>query len=330
MSALNSTHPTMLDIKQALDPNGSVAQLINLLWQQNQILDDMVFMPCNDGTRHKTTVVTGIPEPTWRKMYGFVQPSKGQRRQIADSCGMLEAYGSVDKALADMYDDAGAFRLQEDSMHIEGMNNEVAATIFYGNEGTAPEEFTGLSPRFNSLSAENGENIIDCGGTGTDNNSIWLAVWGPQTGHMIYPKGSTGGLSVKDLQEQTETDSTGGKRQVYTTHYKWDVGMTIRDWRYFVRLANIDKSLLSAAYTTGADLCDKMMSAMPLIPNLSVGRAAWYMSRNTASFLGRQMLTKVAGSTLTTEMLDGRLIMKYSGIPIRICDALAGDEARVV
>jgi hypothetical protein len=60
---------------------------------------------------------------------------------------MMEDYSEVDKALVEMAGNPAAFRLQEDRPHIEGMNQEFASTLFYGDESTAPEEFTGLSAR---------------------------------------------------------------------------------------------------------------------------------------------------------------------------------------
>ena len=56
----------------------------------------------NLETGNKTTVRTGLPTPTWRKLYGGIQPAKSTTAQVQDSCGMLEAYAEIDKALADL------------------------------------------------------------------------------------------------------------------------------------------------------------------------------------------------------------------------------------
>ena len=106
---------------------------------------------------------TGIPAPTWRKLYGGVAPNKATSVQVTNNTGMLEAYAEVDKALADLAGNAAAFRLQEDRAHIEGISQEIADTLFYGNETTEPEAFTGFAPYYNSLSAANGENIVNGG-----------------------------------------------------------------------------------------------------------------------------------------------------------------------
>ena len=203
MAALSVTHPTLLDWSKRLDPGGKVDTIVELLGQSNEILDDMVFQEANGVTGHKTTVRTGLPAPTWRKLYGGVQPTKSTTAQITDSMGMLEAYAEVDKALADLNGNTNEFRLSEDRAHIEGMSQEMADTLFYGNEGTEPEAFTGLAPRYNSLSAGNAENIIVGGSNDTDNSSIWLVGWGPNTVFGTFPKGSKAGIQVTDKGQVT-------------------------------------------------------------------------------------------------------------------------------
>ena len=338
MAALATNNPTLLDLANRTDPNGNIATIVEILNQQNEILDDMTWIEGNLPTGHKTSIRSGLPAPTWRKLYGGVQPNKSRVVQVTDTTGMLEAYAEVDKALADLNGNTAEWRLSEDKPFIEGMNQEVASTLFFGNEKTEPEAFTGFAPRFNSLSAENGQNIIDAGGTGTDNASIYLVVWGENTVHGIVPKGSKAGLQVEDKGQVTieNADGNGGRMEAYRTHYRWDCGLTVRDWRYVVRIANIDRSNLSAVYTNGAftnssaNLPDLMFQAMEYIPNLSMGRAAFYMDRRIRTTVRRQVAASTQGSTLEIENVGGKVITTFQGIPLRRVDALAADEARIV
>lgn len=334
MSALATTHPTLLDLARASDPDGRIAPVVELLNETNEMLQDIVWQEGNLPTGHTTTVRTGIPDPTWRKMYGGVQPTKSTRAKITDSCGMLENYAEVDKALADLNGNTGAFRTSEEKAIIEGFAQEVSRAFFYESEATNPERITGFAPRFNDTTAPNGDNII-LGGSApgqTDNASIWLIVWGLDTVMGITPKGSKTGLQVRDLGEVTieNIDGSNGRMQAYRSHYRWDVGLSVRDWRYVVRIPNIDKSLLTADLTTGASLTNLMDDAIERIPSLSAGRAAFYMNRTIRSYLTKQLKNAVKNSTLTMEQVQGRPVMMYSGIPIRRVDQLAADEARVV
>lgn len=333
MAALGVNNPTLLDLAKTLDPNGQIAAVVEILNLTNEILQDMSWVEGNLPTGHRTTVRAGIPAPTWRKMYGGVQPNKGTTAQVTDNTGMLEAYAEVDKALADLNGNSRDFRLLEDRAHIEGMNQTMATTLFYGNEGTQPEAFTGLAPRYNSLSALNAENIIPGGAAGgqTDLTSIWLVVWGPNTVHGIIPKGSTAGLKVEDKGQVTieNVDGAGGRMEAYRTHYRWDAGLTVRDWRYIVRIPNIDKSTTLADASSGAKLADLMFQAMELVPNLQMGRPVFYMSRYMRTRVRQQMSARVVNSTLTIDQVGGVPVYSFQGVPIRRVDALAADEAVV-
>lgn len=329
-----TTHPTLVDLVKRQAPDGSIDAIAELLTETNEILEDMVWVQGNLQTGHRTTVRTGLPTPTWRKLYGGVQPTKSTTAQITDNCGMLEAYAEVDKALADLNGNTAEWRLSEEAPHIEGMNQEMVDTLFYGNEGTEPEAFTGFSPRFNDLSAENADNIVDGAGTGSDNGSIWLVCWGPNSVHGIVPKGSVGGLQMEDKGQVTieDADGSGGRMEAYRTHYRWDCGVTVRDWRYIVRICNIDKSALTADAATGANIPDLMFEAMELLPHMSIAKASrpvFYMNRVVLTKLRQQSANGVSSSTLTFQDLGGIPVTSFHGIPIKRCDALAGDEARV-
>lgn len=332
MAALSSNNPTLLDLAKVTDPNGQIATVVEILNEVNEILPEMTWIEGNLPTGHRTTIRSGIPTPTWRRLGYGVQPNKSTTVQVTDSTGMLEAYAEVDKALADLNGNTAAFRLQEARPHIEGMNQEIARTIFYGNEGTLPESFTGLSPRYGAIAGQAiGENIIDGGGTGSDNTSIWLLVWSPNTMHGIVPKGSVAGLQVTDKGQITIENATGSgdRMEAYRQHFRWDAGFTVRDWRYGVRIANIAKSALVRDGATGAFLPDLMHQAMEQIPNLGAGRPVFYMSRATRSFVRRQLSAGTKTSTLEIDNVGGNMLMSWQGIPLRRVDALAADETQV-
>jgi hypothetical protein len=331
-NTLSATNPTLLDFEKRLDPNGQVATVVEMLQQTNEVILDMTFIEGNLTTGHRTTIRTGLPTPTWRKLYGGVQPGKSTTAQITDNTGMLEAYAEVDKALADLNGNTQAFRLSEDAAYIEGMNIEFARCLFYGNEGTQPEAFTGFAPRFNAISgAQNGGNVLSGGGAGSTNTSVWLVVWSPLTAHGIIPKGSVAGLKIEDKGQVTieNVDGTGGRMEAYRTHYRWDLGLTVRDWRYVVRIANIDVTTLTKNAGTGADLIDLMAQAIELLPSQNIGRAVFYCNRTIKSFLRRQIANKIAAGQLTMEQVAGKHVLTFDGIPVRRCDALISTEATV-
>lgn len=332
MATLSVKYPTLLDVAKRTDPDGKIDRIVELLTTQNQVLEDMVWMEGNLPTGHRTTIRSGLPAPTWRKLYGGVQPAKSRTVQVTDGCGMLEAYAEVDKALADLNGNTSEFRLSEESAHIEGMNQEFAQTLFYGNETTEPEAFTGFSPRFNSQSAENGGNILTSAATpdGADNTSIWLVVWGPNTVHGIYPKGSKGGLQMTDKGQVTieNIDGASGRMEAYRSHYRWDAGLCVRDWRYVVRI-NFDLEDCIASGATGPVLDSMMRKAMRRVPSLAMGRPAFYANRDSLDAIDDQAANKGTLAFKTIEDAQGKLMNTFLGVPIRRCDAILSTEAGI-
>jgi hypothetical protein len=329
MAVLSTTNPTLADVAKRYDADGKIDTIVEMLAETNEVLEDMTFLEGNLPTGHRTTIRSGLPSSTWRKLNYGVQPSKSTTVQVTDTTGMLEAYAEVDKSLADLNGNTGAFRLSEDRAFLESMNQTMASTLFYGDTGTDPEKFMGLSARYSSTTAESGDNILLGGGSGADNTSVWLVCWGPNSIHGIYPKGSQAGLNHHDLGEVTLEDAANGKYQGYRTHYKWDVGMTVRDWRYAVRIPNIDISALTKdASGASANLVDLMVQAIELLPNTNLGRCVFYGNRTISSILRRQ-ITNTSNVRLSMDEVAGKRVMSFDGIPFRRNDALLKTEALV-
>ena len=328
MAAIGNTALTYTDWAKRYN-DGRISVIVELLSQTNEILDDMRWVEGNLPTGHRTSVRTGLPQGTWRQLNYGVQPTKSTTTQITDACGMLETYSEIDKALADLNGNSAEFRLSEDKAFLEGLSQQLAQTLFYGNTAATPEKFMGLAPRFNTASgsAAISQNVIDAGGTGADNTSIWLVVWADLTIHGIFPKGSKAGLQMRDLGEQTLNDINGNRFQGYRTHYKWDAGLTVRDWRYAVRIANIDVSDLSAV--TPPDLTKFMIKATHKVPSLKTGQPVFYMNRTGRQWLDIQAANK-DNVMLKISEFEGRPVREFLGIPIRTCDQILNTEPRVI
>lgn len=331
--ALGAGNLTLIDFAKRLDPDGKTATIVELLNQTNPILQDMQWIEGNLPTGHQTTVRTGLPSATWRLLNQGVAPSKSTSAQITEGIGMLEAWSEVDKDLADLNGNSASFRLSEAKAFIEAMNQEMASTLFYG-AASSPEEFVGLSARYSSLSASvaNSSHVINAGGAGSDNTSIWLSCWGDQSLHGIFPKGSKAGLIHEDLglvTVETTAGLPGARMRAYQDRFQWKCGIALKDWRYAVRIANIDVSNL-VAKTSAADLTDKMIKAMHRIPNLSMGKPVFYMNRTVFQELDIQRRDDVAaGGGITFDNVDGKPQYAFRGIPIRVTDAILETEAAV-
>lgn len=327
MALTGNTYLTLKD-KFAQKENGKIATtIIDLLSQSNVLLEDAVVRECNEGSTHKTTVRNGLPEVEFRKFYQGVSSSKGEYTQITDSTGMLEVYSQVDKSLADLEGDTQQFRMNEAQAFLESMNNTVQQNIFYGSKATNPAGFDGLSVRYNKISSNPesiGYRVLDGGGKGNTNTSIWFITWGDLHTHLLYPKGSQMGLVHTDKGAQTATDSNGNMYEVYRDHFKWDIGMTVRDFRSSARIANIDVTKLDSE--DAADLIKLMISAYHRIKRFSkTGTTVIYCNEIIETYLHFQAINK-SNVKLSVEECMGKPIVSFLGIPIKCVDQLRNDE----
>lgn len=332
MATLGATFVDLIDIYKQQDGRGQFVPVIEMLMEMNPMLDDAIAVECNKGTTHLHTVRSGLPDVTWGKLYQGIPNSKGKTSQVEDTTGFVEGLSTIDKRLLDLSTNEGAVRLSEAQAYLEAMSQEVATKLIYGNSASDPEEFMGLAPRFNSLAASNGNQIIDAGGTGSDNTSIWFVTWGDNQCNLLYPKGTQAGVEREDMGKQRVTDGSGNAYYAMEEKFTWHIGLAVKDWRYVSRIANIDVSDMAGGTVS---LYDFMRKAYYKLQNRRVagGNIAIYCNRDVLEAL--DALATNAGSTdsfvrLKTIEIEGKEITTYRGIPIRESDAIINTEARVV
>ena len=338
MGTLATTNLTLADWAKRTDPNGSVPVVAELLSQTNEILQDAVFKEGNLPTGERVVIRTELPTVYWRALNQGIPSSKSTTAQVVEACGMLEARSEVDKDLAMLNGNTAQFRLSEDTAFLEAMNQTQASTMFYGNPSTEPKSFLGLAGRYSSLSGGNLTNILDAGGSGSDNTSVFLVCWGDNTVYCPFPKGSKAGLIHEDLGEQTVFNSDT-RMQAYATRYQWKNGLVVKDWRYVVRICNIDVSDLIAQTGTqeaadSTNIIRMMARAVYRIPNMAMGRCAFYMNRTVHSGLALAAMDKTSAVLRINEGLtqfgQPHSWLSFLGVPLRKVDSLLNSESRVV
>jgi hypothetical protein len=347
MAIIGTTALTYADWAKRLEDNYKIAAIIELLSQTNEILDDMLVVEGNLPTGHKTTVRTGLPQATWRLLNQGVPNAKSTTAQIVDTCGNLETYSVIDKDIADLNGNTAEFRLSESRAFLEGMSQQVAATLIYGNQFVNPERFTGFAPRYSTkttASSQTAVNVLDGGGTAGTNTSVWIGTWGTDTMHATFPKGKMTGLQQRDMGEWPVQDAAGNTFQAYREHFKWEIGFVQRDWRYMVRVANIDVTQLTGV--SAANLINLLVRGLYRLPTAPVsattlqtsdspavradmGRTVIYCNRILRTYLDLQAMNKT-NVLLRIEEFNGKPITTFRGIPVRTVDAILSNEAQVV
>jgi hypothetical protein len=326
-STVGATLPTLVDMAKRLAPDGSIAEISEILAQKNEIVADLGMKEGNLPTGHQYTQRTGLPTVYFRLLNQGVPNSKSTTAQVTEQAAIIESRAQIDRDLAMLNGNSAAWRMSENKPFYEAFSEKVATTVFYGNAGTDPEQFTGLATRYSSLSAGNGGNIIDGGGTGSDNASIWMIGHG-EGFHGFYPKGSLAGLQHEDLGLQDAFDASNNRFRAYMDWFQWKIGIALPDWRNVVRIANLDISNL-VAQSSQANITNLLIKAVNRIQTKQGVKI--YMNRTLAQYFEIEQYAAVkGGGGLTYENVDGRPVAHWRGMPIRLVDALLETEARVV
>ena len=340
MATLGTNTPTLYDWTKGRDPDGKAAKIAEILAQKNQMLEDMVMFEANGPTSHQVTIQTGLPTSYYRSMNELVPTSKDTNAQVTEKIAMLESWSEVDCALAELNGDVNSYRLQRAKAHIESMNQKQALTTIYGSAANA-NEYVGFANRYNDLSAGNADNIISAGGSSSDNTSAYLIGWGEGACYGTFPKGSNAGLMQIDHGKKTiqgNTDIGGSRMAVYQEQFCWKHGLVVEDWRYAVRIPNIDISDLQGltgtqALTASTSIIKLMSRAIDRLPSLSSVKPAFYVNRTVASYLRIVALEKSSSAVTVQEGLNqfGQTIheLRFLGIPVRLVDQLTSAEAVV-
>lgn len=345
-----NVYPNLVDWARRADPDGEIAIVAELLSQCNEVMKDMIWQEGNLPLGHKITVRSGLPQGSWRAANQGVASSKSITDQFQFSIGQLQAYSYVDKTLANLNGNVAKFRYSEDMAHIEGLSQQVASALFYSNEATNPTQFTGFAPIYNTVNtttAKNAANVLDAGGTANANLSIWLVGWGDHTTFGIFPKGSQAGLVYEDKGDIVpQYDSNGNRFEAYTSLFQFNVGLCVKDWRYNVRIANVDTTTAGLQGTSPPDLFAIMSRAVVRLPTASrrlsgitesdapgdpvPGIApAWYVNRTGREFMDIQAI-RDRNVLLDSKEYAGEPVVMFRDVPIRVVDALTNTEANVV
>lgn len=324
----DSGFPTLLNVAKRLTPSGSVeTSIAETLSKKLDMMSDVPWLEGNLPTGHRITSRVGLPSPTWRRLNQGLDPTKSETAQYDETCGMLESFSQVDVALAELNGNAPAFRKSEDDAFVEAYAQEVARSIFYESTAQNAERLHGLAARYAATSGYTASGQVLKKGTlsgGAVNESVWLINWEPGRIYGIFPKASKAGLSMTDMGKQLVPDASGKQFLAYVSHFKWDCGLAVQDYRYACRL-QFNPGDTGDFADSGKGLFLALQEMLGTV--YDVGPAArFYMSRTAFKKLMAQL---ASNSTGFLEYVDGggKRIPSFLGVPIRITDALVGESA---
>lgn len=326
----NTELPTLLDAAVLKDPDGKQAKVIAMLQPKNAMLEDAVAKECNRDTGYQWTQDTELPSVEWRRINDGVAASKGESAQIVETCGLLETSSQVDIELLKVGGNEQIIRFDQARKHLIAMNKELERALVYEDGRTNTERLHGFMPRFAGLSQNFSEQIINCQISqdgSADKASVIAVCWSQDTCHLIYPKGTVGGIEHKDLGEQRVTKAGGKRLTVKEDVWTARLGLAIPDPRYVAVLRNIDTSAIAK---TGKLLIEDLIQLQEQIEDEKMGRCVLYMNRKIRTYLRLQASDTVkSGGPVYFDEIAGKRVLMFGGWPVRREDELLNTEAQI-
>lgn len=337
MAVLGTTYWNMIDVLKA--GGDGIGDVVEALTQLTPFMKDANVITCNKGTKHVSSIRTGLPSVSWGALYQGIAQSKGTYTQVEDTTGFIEGLSSVDKRLLDLKPEQSAkLRLMEAQGFLETMAQTMESAIWYSNVFINGKQFHGLAPRYNTLA---NANVVNAGGSGSDNASIWFVTHGDTQTSIITPENIPAGVQREDKGEQRVVDANNNpyyvKEEMFTQH----AGLTVKDWRYNARICNIDVSDVIAG---SVSLNKFMRQAFYKLH----GRRAYKMEREgqmspgrTVIYMNKTMIEALDGEATNSRPsvdnfvrlkpmeLFGEEVQSWRGMPIRETDALLNTETAV-
>ncbi len=341
---------SLADLGRRIDPGGKLMFMSELLSQCNEMIDDLPMVEGNLPTGHLATLRTALPKGTYIRFYQGTPYTASRAAQVQFGLSLLRAYSQVDKRMAMIGGNEKALREQEDLAHFEGFSQQQSGTLIYGNSWINPEQFTGIMPYYNTVSsatAQVAQNVLDAGGTGSSNASILLMGWGERTTFGIYGKGSKAGLVFENKGDVVPGfDSSNNRFEAFTSLIEWELGLAVVDWRYNVRVANIDTTTAGLAGPTPPDIfaiLSKVVKRLPTAGRMVSGvtktdapngyeppvRLKFYWDRTVSEYADIQAI-RDKNVLLTPRDFAGQPIVNFRNIPMGIVDQMLNTESRVV
>jgi hypothetical protein len=307
MSVKSLGFVTFLDVAK---DGSKVAEVLTL---KNSMLKDIPYTEMNEKTIHKESIRSYLPKPVYRKANQGLAPQKTGIQEATFTAAHFESRSQIDKAVAERggKEKVKMNRWNQAQGHLQGMANEHSTLMIYGSPAGEGNKTQGLADVYytvNTATSETAKQVVDAGGTGSDNTSIFFVNWGSDKIFGIYPAGTQAGMKRTDysqggnLVQIQMLDAAGNASNYYGYDeiFELDHGLVVKDFREASRVCNIDVSDLIAGNINAAVLVDRMIEAVQ------------------------------SGGGLTFMNYGGEEVMSFNGLPIRIQDSILTTEARVV
>ncbi|GFO72898.1 hypothetical protein BJAS_P3434 [Bathymodiolus japonicus methanotrophic gill symbiont] len=156
--------------------------------------------------------------------------------------------------------------------------------------------------------------------------------WGDRQASLLYPANTTAGLTRKDHGEQQMQSANGDTYFAKKETFRWHMGLSIRDWRYVVRIVNIPVAgLKDGTFDVYKFLSDAYYRHWGRWKKL--GNTYMYCNSEVRQAMDLQAINRGAGDNFIRlrpgKDIQGREIESYRGFGVREVPSILNTETAI-
>lgn len=324
---------SMLEFSKSMDPDGSQAQIIEVLNEVSPMVQDANVKPSNALLGNTVTFRKTLPSFSSVKINQGVTPSITTTEQKVDTIGMFEGAAETDSRFPGILGmaDFEKRRRQDLLAFAEKAVEVVHQYLLYGSTLTDEAGFDGFMPRMNALNTTDlTKSLVASMGsvTGSDGCSVLVVDWGENACSLIFPKNSQAGLETIDEGKVPVTDSDSKRFFAYVTTLRWKIGLGVEDTRHMARLANVDTSDSLLVSPTQGNLFRELTKILNKMPAPGTAQRVMYVPLDLYTALELQAIEKSNLALSLTEYL-GQRVPSFKGWPFRPVQRMTIAESTV-
>ncbi len=331
------TELTIAELVNREDPNGMMAQLVDVISETNKIVQDATWIECNNGTYHEDTRI--LSEPTGdERIYDMgVAREAGRTEKVIEPTCMLDGLSVVDAAKLRHTPDELAARLMEDQFFFRGMSKTFASRLFDGSRSTDPTQINGINNRsdYNALSSDyTYDNAGGAASATANKTSIYIVQWGFKKANLIYPRndpnaGTEFGIKMEDFGKDLVTDANASTKQfpAWRTWFENHFGIFIHDPRCLKRIVNISTTNIDNVDDFSFDE-DYLIDAVVDLEYDGDG-AVIYCNRTVMGQIWKRAKDKSNVNFTIQDGPFGKPIPAFQMIPIKRVDKITSTQSTV-
>lgn len=298
----------------------------------NQILRVLRWTPASHGLYHEVYQATRLGKGGFSRANSAMNIMSSSGGVAQEPVKLYEGESRIDERILKGVKYPGKVRDSEDALNLEGALQDWVTALLYANEGagigvasyggaTGPDAFNGLTARRASLS----NYCLGCSGTGSDLTSVWLLELSKRGLEMTYPENAgPPAFAIDDRGKHlVRTPANDGDMWAWIRHFEIWGGLSYRDGRSILRLANIETTGTSNTFSS-----DQFLYLKNRLP--SRGTDAVALANRTVLSQLEITLSNKSNMAYKIEDIEGfGPVMRWAGIPFLLCESIVDTETQV-